>query len=67
MCVLFWSAAFLPQIGGIGVLAAQLLPAMRKRGYEYSVVTSNFREARAKALKESIDIARAIAEVQYER
>jgi glycogen(starch) synthase len=40
MRILFWSSAFLPQIGGIGVLAAQLLPAMRKRGYEYIVISS---------------------------
>jgi glycogen(starch) synthase len=38
MRVLFWSGAFLPQIGGIGVLAAQLLPALRGRGYEFIVV-----------------------------
>jgi glycogen synthase len=40
MRILFWSSAFLPQIGGIGVLAAQFLPAMRNRGYEYIVVSS---------------------------
>jgi glycogen(starch) synthase len=40
MRILFWSSAFLPQIGGIGVLAAQFLPAMRERGYEYIVVSS---------------------------
>lgn len=40
MRILFWSSAFLPQIGGIGVLAAQFLPAMRKRGYEYIVISS---------------------------
>jgi glycogen synthase len=40
MRILFWSSDFLPPIGGIGVLAGQLLPAMRKRGFEYIVVTS---------------------------
>jgi len=40
MRILFWSSAFLPQIGGIGVLAGQFLPAMRKRGYEYIVISS---------------------------
>jgi glycogen synthase len=40
MRILFWSSAFLPQIGGIGVLAAQFLPAMRARGYEYLVTAS---------------------------
>jgi glycogen(starch) synthase len=40
MRILFWSSAFVPQIGGIGVLAAQFLPAMRERGYEYIVISS---------------------------
>ncbi len=40
MHILFWSSGFLPQIGGIEVLAAQFLPAMRERGYEYLVVSS---------------------------
>ena len=40
MRVLFWSLGFLPEIGGIEVLAGKLLPAMRQRGHEYLVVTS---------------------------
>jgi glycogen(starch) synthase len=40
MRVLFWSSTFLPNIGGIEVLAAKLLPALRERGYEPIVVTS---------------------------
>jgi len=40
MRVLFWSLGFLPEIGGIEVLAGKFLPAMRQRGHEYLVVTS---------------------------
>ncbi len=40
MRVLFWSEAFLPQIGGIEVLAAKLLPALQARGHEFIVVTA---------------------------
>jgi glycogen(starch) synthase len=40
MRVLFWSLGFLPEIGGIEVLAGKLLPAMRQRGHEYLIVTS---------------------------
>jgi glycogen(starch) synthase len=39
MRVLFWSLTFWPDIGGIEVLAAKLLPALRQRGYEFMVVT----------------------------
>jgi glycogen(starch) synthase len=39
MRVLFWSGAFWPTIGGVEVLAAKLLPALRRRGYEFTVVT----------------------------
>lgn len=38
MRVLFWAETFWPQIGGVEVLAARFLPAMRERGYEYAVV-----------------------------
>src|SRR5215471_13660555 len=37
--VLFWSGTFWPIIGGVEVSAATLLPALRKRGCEYVVVT----------------------------
>lgn len=40
MRVLFWSGPFWPHIGGVEVLAARLLPALRRRGHEYIVVTS---------------------------
>ena len=39
MRVLFWSLTFWPEIGGIEVLAAKLLPALRERGHEFLVVT----------------------------
>lgn len=38
MRVLFWTGSFWPQIGGVEVLAAKFLPALRDRGYEYIVV-----------------------------
>jgi glycosyltransferase involved in cell wall biosynthesis len=37
--VLFFTEGFWPYIGGVGVLAARLLPALRERGWEPSVVT----------------------------
>jgi len=40
MRVLFGIEAFWPHIGGAEVLAARLLPALRKRGFELAVVTS---------------------------
>jgi glycogen synthase len=39
MRVMFWAGTFWPAIGGVEVLAAKLLPALRDRGYEYVVVT----------------------------
>ena len=39
MRVLFWSNAFWPEIGGVQVFAARLLPALQERGYEIMVVT----------------------------
>jgi glycogen(starch) synthase len=38
MRVLFWSLTFWPSIGGIEVLAAKLLPCLRQRGHEFTVV-----------------------------
>ncbi len=40
MRVLFWSGNFWPLIGGAEVLASKILPALRERGYEFIVVTS---------------------------
>jgi len=39
MRILFWSATFWPAIGGVQVLAAQLLPALQERGHEFIVIT----------------------------
>jgi len=39
MRVLFWSATFLPYLGGVEVLGRELLLALRDRGYELIVVT----------------------------
>lgn len=41
MRVLCWSETFWPSIGGVEVLTAQLLQALRPRGYEFAVVTSD--------------------------
>jgi len=38
--VLFWSERFWPTIGGVGISASKLLPALHERGYEFVVVTS---------------------------
>jgi glycogen(starch) synthase len=40
MRILFWSELFWPYVGGAEVLASKLLPALRNRGYEFIVVTS---------------------------
>ena len=40
MRVLFWSSTFWPKIGGVEVLAAKLLPALRDRGHEFMVITA---------------------------
>jgi glycosyltransferase involved in cell wall biosynthesis len=37
--VLFWTGTFWPHIGGVQVLATKLLSALRRRGYEFLVVT----------------------------
>jgi glycogen synthase len=39
--VLYWTQLFWPYIGGVEVLAAEFLPAMRSRGYEFAVVASH--------------------------
>ena len=38
--VLFWAGNFWPQVGGAEVLAGKLLPALRERGYDFRVITS---------------------------
>jgi len=37
--VLFWTETFWPNLGGVEVLAADFLPALQQRGYEFVVVT----------------------------
>jgi glycosyltransferase involved in cell wall biosynthesis len=37
--ILYWSERFWPTIGGVGISASKLLPALRARGYEFVVVT----------------------------
>ena len=38
MRVLFWTLSFWPNIGGLEVLAAKLVPALRDRGHEFLIV-----------------------------
>jgi glycosyltransferase involved in cell wall biosynthesis len=38
MRVLFWTETFWPNLGGVEVLAADFLPALQQRGYEFVVV-----------------------------
>lgn len=40
MRILFWSELFWPYIGGPEVMAMNLLPALRDRGYDFAVITS---------------------------
>jgi glycogen(starch) synthase len=40
MRVLFWPSSFLPTIGGVQNLAADLLPALEERGHRHVVVTA---------------------------
>jgi glycogen synthase len=37
--VLFWLEKFWPSIGGVQIFSAKLLPALRARGYEFTVMT----------------------------
>lgn len=39
MRILFWSERFWPIIGGVGISSSTLLPALRKRGYDFAVIT----------------------------
>src|SRR5262245_48545697 len=57
--ILFWSGTFWPNIGGVEVLAAGLLPALRDRGYEYTIVApKNSDELPAEAHYDGIPIYR---------
>jgi len=42
MRVLFWSYSFWPAIGGLEWISAKLVLALRARGYEFAVVTSQW-------------------------
>lgn len=42
MKVLFWSPAFWPELGGVQLFAAQLIRALRERGYQFCVVTRTY-------------------------
>jgi glycogen(starch) synthase len=39
--ILFWTELFWPYIGGVQILAAKTLPLLRRRGYEFAVITSH--------------------------
>jgi glycogen(starch) synthase len=39
--ILYWTPFFLPDIGGIETLSSKLLPALRKEGYDITVLTSH--------------------------
>jgi len=43
MRILYWTPFFVPDLGGIETLSAQLLPALQRCGYEFTVVTSHGR------------------------
>jgi glycosyltransferase involved in cell wall biosynthesis len=59
MRVLFWAHSFLPNIGGVEIFAARLLPALRDRKHDFAVVTSGSRtDQRAKDRYDGIDVYR---------
>jgi len=39
--ILFWTELFWPYIGGVQTLAAQALPMLRRRGYQFALITSH--------------------------
>lgn len=41
MRVLYWTHSFWPNIGGVEVLSAQFLPALRARGHEFCIVSAD--------------------------
>src|SRR5262245_3046813 len=44
MRVLMWSELFWPYVGGAEILGAELMLALRKRGYDFLVITSQHSE-----------------------
>lgn len=41
MRILYWTQHYWPHIGGVEVLAAEVVPELRRRGFEVTVVTSH--------------------------
>lgn len=41
MHILYWTQHYWPHIGGVEVLAAQIVPELRRRGFDITVVTSH--------------------------
>src|SRR5215831_6223726 len=41
MRILYWTQHYWPHIGGVEVSAADIIPEMRRRGFEVTVVTSH--------------------------
>jgi glycogen(starch) synthase len=39
--ILFWTELFWPYIGGVQILAAKTLPMLRRRGYQFALITSH--------------------------
>ena len=58
MRILFWCDAFWPLIGGIEVLAARLVTALRSRGHELCVITRREPNHRAYDLFRDIPVHR---------
>ena len=47
MRVLFWSSVFWPKIGGVEIHAANLLPSLKARRYDYLVITTQVADDQA--------------------
>jgi glycogen synthase len=59
MRVLLWSETFWPHIGGVQILGAKLLPALRDRGHQFIVVTrQDYWDLPAQAQYQGIQIVR---------
>lgn len=59
MRILFWVPRFWPYIGGVEVFGMKLLPALRERGFEFIVLTSqNHRDLPSEAYFKGIPIHR---------
>lgn len=55
MRILFWSESFWPLIGGVEVLAPELIRSLQERGHEVMVVTDGLEEARG--LREDVGLS----------